>query len=289
MTSRFQKLDRGLSMSKPWTLLYLLSALLLGGLPYGAFADGENLLTDRSGDGIVSVLAFGDSLTYGIGDGFAPGADVQEIPRDSQSAAGYPKRVQQLAGLRVINAGVPGEVLSSEGVSRFASIIQNSNADTILILEGSNDANLQVPLSTFRNTLQRAINAAKALGREVVVLTIPPPCCNRASLKPFTDAFTREQERLAYFNGVALADIARAWKTTCDDINQCNLMNVPEGLHPNTLWYDVMSQTVLASLYGIDIFSPGGAADLAGALGVSETDIDVKPDLTNAEPKAGGN
>lgn len=135
-----------------------------------------------------------------------------------------------------------------------------------------------MPVGTYRNNLQRAINAAIAQGIQPVIVTIPPPCCNRAALRPFTDSFTREQERLAFFNLVPIADVARAWKTTCVSQTACRLLNVPEGLHPNTLGYDVMAQTILATLYGVDIFAPGGAEELAGALGIGPEEIDVRPD-----------
>lgn len=243
-----------------------------------ALADQQSLLVDRNGDETVSILAFGDSLTYGIGDGSAPGAVVEEPPRDS-SPAGYPRRVQQLTGVKVTNSGVPGEQLVADGSDRFVRALKSSSADIALIMEGTNDANLQVSLGSFRNFLQRTINAATALGRLPVVVSIPPPSGNRLSLRPFTDAFTREQERLAFFNKIPLADVARAFKTTCDKQDSCRLLNQPEGLHPNTLGYDVIAQTILATLYGIDIFSENGGQDLSAALGISPSDIKVKPDL----------
>jgi hypothetical protein len=81
-----------------------------------------------------------------------------------------------------------------------------------------------------------------------------------------------------------LADIARAFASTCDNLNKCQLLNVPEGLHPNTLGYDVIAQTVLATLYGIDIFSQSGASELAGALGVETSVIKVKPEAAPVAP-----
>jgi len=249
------------------------------------YADQESLLKDKNGDQTVSILAFGDSLTYGIGDGLAPGAVVEEPSRES-SPGGYPKRLQTLLGVKVTNSGVPGEQLVADGSDRFVRALRSSSADIALIMAGSNDANLQVSLSSYRNSLQRVINAASALGRLPVLLTIPPPGGNKLPLRPFTDSFTREQERAAFFNQLPLADIARAFKTTCKNINNCELLNLPEGLHPNSLGYDVMAQTVSATLYGIDIFSENGATDLAVALGVSPSEIKVLPDLAGVTKSA---
>jgi len=53
-------------------------------------------------DGKILLMAFGDSITAGVGDG--PGAE--NFPRPP---AGYPLRLQSLLGLPVVNDGDPGE------------------------------------------------------------------------------------------------------------------------------------------------------------------------------------
>jgi lysophospholipase L1-like esterase len=82
-------------------------------------------LEDLNGDGVVTVLCFGDSITRGVGDG--PSAD--SLP---PSPAGYPQRLQpELAPkttlpLVVIDDGNPGE-RTPAGVSRLRGDLRDTN------------------------------------------------------------------------------------------------------------------------------------------------------------------
>jgi lysophospholipase L1-like esterase len=94
-------------------------------------------LEDLNGDGVVTVLCFGDSITRGVGDG--PSAD--SLP---PSPAGYPQRLQpELAPkttlpLVVIDDGNPGE-RTPAGVSRLRGDLRDTNPDYTILLEGTND------------------------------------------------------------------------------------------------------------------------------------------------------
>lgn len=242
-----------------------------------ALAGDESLLADLNGDGSVSMLAFGDSITYGIGDIFDAGANVETMPA-GQPPGGYPKRIASLTSIPVSNAGLPGEEFVLEGAQRFAKVIQASKADLVLFLEGANDAVQQIDPTSYRNKLQRIINSSQALGKTPIILTIPPSCCNHDGQRLFTSSYNQQIGRIQSVNEIRVADTAHAWETTCVNRKECELLNVPEGLHPNKKGYTVIAQTVLATIYGIDIFSPNGASELAGALGVDPTEIIVKPD-----------
>jgi len=256
-----------------------LTLCLAFGFAAGAAAPAsaeESILKDENGDGAVSLLAFGDSITYGLGDG----ADV-EASRDLPPA-GYPKRVSNLASVPVSNVGLPGEEFILDGAARFARQLSRSNADIVLFLEGANDALKRASTDDYRNKVQRVINSTTAIGKVPVLLTIPPTCCGHAGSRPFIESFNRETIRLANLNSSRLADLERAWKTTCQNQEECELFN-DDGLHPNAKGYSVIAQTVLAALYGIDIFAPDGAGELAAALGVDPTTILVKPEITPTE------
>jgi hypothetical protein len=81
----------------------------------------------------------------------------------------------------------------------------------------------------------------------------------------------------AQLNGLQVTDLELTWDTTCKDPLRCELFNLPEGLHPNTTGYDVMAQAVTATLMGIDLFAPEGAAQLEAALGLQPGAVLVKP------------
>lgn len=232
-----------------------------------------SLLFDRDGDSIVKVGCFGDSITFGVGDGIPVGVDVEDIT--SSSGGGYPTRLSALLGVPVINSGIPGEELVASGQFRFPKL---GGVDVVLIFEGVNDAIKQVTTGAYSRGLQRMVNIAAARGMEPVVVLIPPPCCNHGSLAPFTDAYAGSANDLASVNEIRVCDVARAWRTTCTN-SDCELYNVPEGLHPNKLGYDVIAQTCAASILGIDIFTADGAAALESALGLPAGTVVVKPEV----------
>ena len=234
-----------------------------------AIAEDENILIDQNGDGAISIVAFGDSITYGVGDS----ADIEN---DEPDFGGYPARLASLVGVSVANFGDPGEELTDGGSRRFSSVIQSSNADIAVILEGSNDAFNTVEPGTYRRALQRSINVARATGKKVVLVTLPDPCCEHGQLIPFTTNYSGIVVELAEINAVPYADARLAWKTTCVS-PACELYRLPEGLHPNPTGYDVLAQTVAAALVGVDVFEEGGAQNLEGALGLAEGTVLVKP------------
>ena len=232
----------------------------------GFAEEQESLLSDQNGDGVVQLVSFGDSITFGVGD--------------TNLTGGYVSRVGTLLGVGANNEGVPGEEIVATGVYRFPSVIASSNADIITIMEGTNDAVKRAESSQVRNAYQKVINVARASGKTVVLATLPPPCCDRAAEAPFTNSYSNAAEDLAAINGIRIVDFNKAWLTTCTNPAECELYNLPEGLHPNGTGYDVMAQTLAASILGIDIFSEGGASDLESALGLPKGSVIVKPEVS---------
>ncbi len=238
----------------------------------------ESILSDANGDGTITYLAFGDSITYGVGDGTIPGEEVTEIPK-TDGTLGYPQRIKNLFSIAVRNRGVPGEVLYDNGISRFPKTVVGSDADVVGIMEGANDARYEVTPDEYERLLQKAINIARASGKTPLVFTVTPSCCDHVGLLGATRAYSDVARDLSQLNGVALADVEHAWDTTCSALDGCELFNLPEGLHPNTKGYDVIAQTAAAALLGINVFGPGGAAELESALGLGPGTVVVKPDV----------
>ncbi|HTS86232.1 MAG TPA: GDSL-type esterase/lipase family protein, partial [Usitatibacter sp.] len=92
-------------------ILALLALALLLGACGGTKAKLDKL--DRG----ATVLAFGDSLTFGTGAN----------PDES-----YPAVLAQLTGLKVVNAGVPGE-LSAEGLARLPDAIDEAKPRLLIL------------------------------------------------------------------------------------------------------------------------------------------------------------
>jgi len=241
----------------------------------------QTLLVDINGDGVVKILGFGDSITFGVGDAYGPGEYIDYAPIPSNST-GYLSRVKSFTGLTTINKGIPGETIANGGRGRYSSTIRGTDADIILLQEGSNDSIFQRDSRTIKLTYQRMINIAESFGKTIIIGTVTPTCCDRIQRDGIIQDYNNEIRDVARKYNIPLADFDLAFETTCSGgISNCDLLNLPEGLHPNSKGYDVMGQVALATLYNIDIFSPTGATDLEIAAGLAPGTIIVKPVSTS--------
>lgn len=197
-----------------------------------------------------NILAFGDSITYGVGDGLAPGSYVEEI-LESGLPRGYPLRLSSSLGAAVSNAGEPGERITSSGVYRLPGLVVGTDVDTVIIMEGVNDAIERTDGKQFRGALQRMINVVRAEGKEVVIATLPQPVASRQSLAPYTNLYSQIVRDMSVANSVPMAEIEKIFLDSCASVTaQCDLYNLPEGLHPNTKGHDAIAEEMQRVLNG---------------------------------------
>jgi lysophospholipase L1-like esterase len=212
-------------------------------------AQEGNLLGDVTGDGSVALIAFGDSITYGVGDVGNPGDYVETID-DSGSPRGYPKRLSSTISAGVSNAGSPGERFLYDGFARLVSFVTSGEVDTVVFMEGTNDAFNRIEGRDYRIALQRVINVARAEGKNILLNTLPPPVATNAPLAAFTTLYSSIIRDLGVINSVPVADVEQKFRAACPDLDSCQLYNIPEGLHPNTAGYDAIAQVVAEALGG---------------------------------------
>ena len=217
------------------------SALVVGLRVHDALAQ------DLKAGGQGHLLAFGDSITYGVGDGENPGDYVEEIT-DAGEPRGYPLRLSATSSGVVSNAGNPGEELLRGGMQRFPDLVVVTDVDTVVFMEGVNDAVQRVEATEYRAAVQRVINVTRAEGKTIVLNTLPPPTGTRGSLVPYTNLYSAIIRDLGSVNDVAVADVEQKFVTSCPDMTTCTLYNLPEGLHPNTSGYDAIAEVVKATL-----------------------------------------
>lgn len=105
----------------------------------------------------ATILAFGDSLTYGTG---AP------------SRYSYPAALEELTGIKVINAGIPGE-LSAEGLVRLPTVLQEHRPDLVVLVHGGNDTLRNVSPELTQAKLDSMIQLIRAESADVVMLGVP--------------------------------------------------------------------------------------------------------------------
>ncbi len=168
----------------------------------------------------TSILAFGDSLTYGTG---------------TSHDKAYPAVLEKLINHQVINAGIPGEV-SSKGLSRLPGLIKQFQPGLIIICHGGNDILHKLDLNKTSNNIQQMINLARQNNSQVVLIGVP-------EFGLFLES-SHIYQALAKKNQLPIADDILA-----DILRKSSLKS--DHIHPNTLGissacstYSVASKTV---------------------------------------------
>ncbi len=105
----------------------------------------------------ATILAFGDSLTYGTG-----------TSRDNA----YPAVLAKLINRKVINAGIPGEI-SKKGLSRLPTLIKQHQPDLIIICHGANDILRKLNIDLTKINLQKMIDLARQNNSQVILIGVP--------------------------------------------------------------------------------------------------------------------
>lgn len=103
------------------------------------------------------ILAFGDSLTRGTG---------------TKLENSYPAVLERNTGVRVINAGIPGEV-TARGLERLPGLLETHQPDLVVLTHGGNDILRRKSSSAARNNLEKMILLIRASGADVVMLGVP--------------------------------------------------------------------------------------------------------------------
>jgi len=103
------------------------------------------------------ILAFGDSLTFGTG---------------AAAGASYPDDLQAMTGLKVINAGVPGE-MTAQGLARILDVMGDARPNLVILCLGANDLLNHVPLEQIKDNLRKMITIIEANGAQVVLIAAP--------------------------------------------------------------------------------------------------------------------
>jgi len=105
------------------------------------------------------VLAFGDSLTFGVG---------------ANPGESYPARLEALIGRKVISSGVPGET-SAAGLARLPAALEEARPQLVVLCEGGNDFLQKLDEAQAANNLRAMIRLARGSGAQLVLIAVPKP------------------------------------------------------------------------------------------------------------------
>lgn len=164
------------------------------------------------------VLAFGDSLTYGIGAG----------PEEA-----YPKILSVLISRQVIGAGVPGETTEG-GLERLPAVLDEVKPKLLLLCLGGNDMLRKVNYANIESNLRAMIEAARLRSVPVVLIGVPEPALFGGTA-PFYDKLAEELE-LPIENKI-MQDVLFDRELKSDQI------------HPNARGYRRMAQAIADFLH----------------------------------------
>lgn len=180
-------------------------------------------VSDRGVAEPARIVAFGDSLTAGLG--VSPDQSYPAQLQGRLREAGYPHAV--------INAGVSGDTTTG-GLRRLAWILKSRPSMVILEL-GANDGLRGQPLSLMASNLANIIDGLRQAGVEVVLagMQIPP----NYGLE-YTTGFAALFEQLARDHSVTLIPFFLEGVAARKELNQA------DSIHPTAEGYRIVAQTV---------------------------------------------
>ena len=165
-----------------------------------------------------TILALGDSLTYGHG---------------ATNNESYPTQLSSLTDYRVINAGMNAET-SDEGLRRLPQLLEDRSIKLMILCFGGNDIMQKRSMSSLKQNLKTMIQMAKAENIEVLLISVPNFTLFGLSPLGLYEEVA-EEENIPVLSGV-LANI----------LSQPSLKS--DQVHPNALGYKEMAEKIYASL-----------------------------------------
>ncbi len=161
---------------------------------------------------VPEILAFGDSLTAGLG-----------LPAE----AAFPSRLEarlreEGVGARVVNAGVSGDTTSG-GLARLDWVLAGK-PDIVILELGANDALRGIEPSLVRANLDAMIGKIQASGAKLLLAGMrAPPNWG----EDYQHEFDRMYPELARAHGVTL------YPFFLEGVAMDPKLNQPDGIHPN--------------------------------------------------------
>lgn len=107
----------------------------------------------------ATVLALGDSLTYGTG---------------AAPDTAYPAVLAAATGWQVVNAGVPGDT-SAQALARLPALLQEHRPALVLISIGGNDLLRRMDEQALRANLRNSVEAVRGAGAQAMLIAVPRP------------------------------------------------------------------------------------------------------------------
>ena len=175
-----------------------------------------------------TVLAFGDSVTFGTGA--SPGED-------------WPSLLAARTGWRIVNAGIPGDTAEA-GKHRIQELLDEHNPALVIIEIGGNDFLHRRPAQQVKEDLRQIVQRARQKGSPVVLVAVPElSLLGAISGKPSDSPIYQElakEEKIPLIKEV-FSDVL-AYPELCAD-----------KIHPNAAGYQRMASGIHEHLVRIGL------------------------------------
>jgi acyl-CoA hydrolase len=175
-----------------------------------------------------TVLAFGDSVTFGTGAG--PGED-------------WPTLLAAATGWRIVNAGVPGDT-AQNGRERIVGLLAEHHPALVIVEIGGNDFLRRRVPSTVKEDVRAIVRRAKDAGAQVVLVAVPELSLLGALTRRPDDAPLYAE--LAKEEGVPL--VADVFAEILGKPELC-----ADRIHPNAAGYRRMAEGIAGALRGFGL------------------------------------
>jgi acyl-CoA thioesterase-1 len=194
--------------------------------------------------GATRFVAFGDSITAGALSEFDGGFIIGDV------ANAYPtvllsmlRQYNAPQSFTVINQGVPGET-ARVGIDRLPGVLSTHRPQVVMLLEGINDLNFDVPVNQVASNVQYLVQTARLFNCTVLVATMPQ---TYYSVDPNTGRVRyNSTEKIVPFNTEVRRLVSGLQNVHIVDIYSAfgsdrSLMG-GDGLHPSPAGYQRMAQ-----------------------------------------------
>ncbi len=196
--------------------------------PPAAAATTGTVTTATAPAGRPKIVAFGDSLTAGLG-----------LPAHQS----YPSLLQEMLerdgySYEVVNAGVSGDT-SAGGLRRLNWALAEGEVRFLILELGANDLLRGQPVAEMKKNLSRMIETAQARGAQVILAGMYAPTNTGAIYqKEVAEAF----QSLAREHDVKLIPFF------LDRVAGVENLNLEDGIHPNAAGTKIVAETVYQTL-----------------------------------------
>ena len=164
-------------------------------------------------------VAYGDSITYGVG---------------LASASRYPQQLSGMLGKTVINAGSSGR-WASDGVSGISSTLSRHKPGYILILFGANDLVFGRNTDAIVSNLRTIVQVSKNNNTIPIIGTLTPVYDSHSYMTGGIDELNPKIKQMAKEEGIRVANLSGAFGS------DRGLMQ-SDGLHPTAAGAAKMAQ-----------------------------------------------